>query len=112
MRASCGSAWCSTFSLTTTMTILEIMVSRGMARGRRLQECCLMQQFAFGELLKAKHFHVVYDVGFTLQNQIRDDLSSGGRMHHSVSAEAVGGEEAGNLRYRTKNAVMIRSHLI
>src|SRR5215471_3491073 len=64
---------------------------------RVLQNCGFVQKLAPGEALEAKHRGVVYHIGLARQDQIRDDFAGGGRVHHAVSAEAVGKKESRRL---------------
>jgi hypothetical protein len=57
-----------------------------------LEHGSLVQQLALGEAGWTKSFDVAHDVGFPMQNQIRENSAGGRGMHHAVSAEAVGAE--------------------
>ncbi len=71
-----------------------------------------MQQFAFGETGRAEGVDIADHVSFAVQDQVSQNAAGCGRVHHTVSAEAVGAEEAGYVFDRTEDAVMVGRHLV
>src|SRR5271167_1695005 len=79
---------------------------------RRLQNCCLVEQSALGEALWAEYLDVVHDAGGAVENQVRGDLPRRRSVHHTMTTEAIGAEEARQLRRQSYDGVMVGRHLV
>jgi len=76
-----------------------------------LQHCGFVNQPAFGEARQIQQ-RCVDQIGFPGKNQVAENLSRGGSVHHAVSAETVGEEKSGHTWSFSENWVVVRRHLI
>src|SRR5208282_1744985 len=103
-----GFPWCP---LCNSVTSVVKVLCRGHDKRlrRNLQYRRLMNHPSLREACEVQQRRVD-QVGLPSQNQIAQDFPGGGRVHHAVSAEAVGKEEAENFRRLAENWVMIGRH--
>jgi len=71
-----------------------------------------MQKRTLGEAIEAENGDIIDDRSLALKNQVGDDLTRGWSMHYAVAAEAIGKKEAGYIRDRPENGMMVRGHLV
>src|SRR5437588_10460783 len=76
-----------------------------------LQHRSLVNQAAFGEARKIQQ-RGIDQVRLPGEDEIAENFSRGGGVHHAMSAETVGEKKAGYLRNFAENWMVIGSHLI
>src|SRR4051812_12596642 len=75
------------------------------------EQCGFVDRIALSEAAQAELVRVS-DLGATVQDQIGKDFPRRRRMHHAVSAEAVGEKKSRHFGNRSKDGVVVGGHLV
>src|ERR1700722_6235862 len=78
---------------------------------RQSQYCSLVNHTAFGEAAETEQRRID-QICLAQKNQIAENLSCCGGMHHAVSAETVREKKPRHARRFPQNGMMVRRHLV